>query len=107
MRRLPLVAIFVFSPCLAPAATPTADALLAAMDEVLPFDTRTSTATMEVIDARRIRSYRMKTYARGQDSAGRGARPGLSTRGTSGSREKVRWREYPAPTQRLRPLLLA
>jgi putative DNA primase/helicase len=30
-----------------------------------------------------------------------------ATRGTSGSREKVRWREYPAPTQRLRPLLLA
>ena len=77
------------------------------MDEVLQFDTRTSTATMEVIDARRTRSYRMKTYARGQDSAGRGAQPGLSTRGTSGSREKVRWREYPAPTQRLRPLLLA
>ena len=38
---------------------------------------------------------------------GRGAQAGLSTRGTSGSREKVRWREYPAPTQRLRPLLLA
>ena len=107
MRRLALVALASFSPGLAPAATPTADELLAAMDEVLQFDTRTSTATMKVIDARRIRSYRMKTYARGQDSAGRGARPGLSTRGTSGSREKVRWREYPAPTQRLRPLLLA
>jgi len=40
------------------------------MDEVLQFDTRTSTATMEVIDARRTRSYRMKSYARGQDSAG-------------------------------------
>ena len=69
MRRLALVTIASFSPCLAPAATPTADELLAAMDEVLQFDTRTSTATMEVIDARRTRSYRMKSYARGQDDA--------------------------------------
>ena len=50
-------------------AVVTADELLAAMDEVLQFDTRTSTATMEVIDARRTRSYRMTTYARGQDDA--------------------------------------
>ena len=69
MRRLALVAIASFSPCLAPAATPTAEELLAAMDEVLQFDTRTSTATMEVIDARRIRPYRMKSYPRGQDDA--------------------------------------
>jgi len=69
MRRLGLVAIFVFSPGLAQAATPTAEELLAAMDEVLQFDTRTSTATMEVIDARRTRSYRMTSYARGQDDA--------------------------------------
>jgi hypothetical protein len=44
MRRLALVAIASFSPGLAPAATPTADELLAAMDEVLQFDTRTSRA---------------------------------------------------------------
>jgi outer membrane lipoprotein-sorting protein len=69
MRRLALVVLASFSPCLAPAVTPTADELLAAMDEVLQFDTRTSTATMEVIDARRTRSYKMKTYARGQDDA--------------------------------------
>jgi hypothetical protein len=59
MRWLALVALAVFSPGLA--QTPTADELLAAMDEVLQFDTRTSTATMEVIDARRIRSYLMET----------------------------------------------
>jgi outer membrane lipoprotein-sorting protein len=69
MQRLALVAIAVLTPGLAPAQTPTAEALLAAMDEVLQFDTRTSTATMEVIDARRTRSYRMKSYARGQDDA--------------------------------------
>ena len=69
MRRLALAVLAVFSPGLAPAATPTAEELLAAMDEVLQFDTRTSTATMEVIDARRTRSYRMKSYARGQDDA--------------------------------------
>ena len=69
MRRLALVVLASFSPGLAPAATPTADELLTAMDEVLQFDTRTSTATMEVIDARRTRSYRMKSYARGQDDA--------------------------------------
>jgi outer membrane lipoprotein-sorting protein len=69
MRRLALVVLASFSPGLAQAATPTADELLAAMDEVLQFDTRTSTATMEVIDARRTRSYRMTTYARGQDDA--------------------------------------
>ena len=69
MRRLALVVLAVFSPGLAPAQTPTAEELLAAMDEVLQFDTRTSTATMEVIDARRTRSYRMKSYARGQDDA--------------------------------------
>ena len=61
MTRLALVAIASFSPCLVQGATPTADELLAAMDEVLQFDTRTSTATMEVIDARRTRSYRMKS----------------------------------------------
>ena len=69
MRRLALVVLASFSPGLAPAQTPTAEELLAAMDEVLQFDTRTSTATMEVIDARRTRSYRMTSYARGQDDA--------------------------------------
>ncbi|MGD8898269.1 MAG: outer membrane lipoprotein-sorting protein [Acidobacteriota bacterium] len=69
MRKLALVVLTLVGPCLAQAATPTADELLAAMDEVLQFDTRTSTATMQVIDARRTRSYRMKTYARGQDDA--------------------------------------
>jgi hypothetical protein len=61
--------VFVLSLGLAPAATPTADELLAAMDEVLQFDTRTSTATMEVIDSRRTRSYKMESYARGQEDA--------------------------------------
>ncbi len=56
-------------PSLIQTATPTADELLAAMDGVLKFDTRTSTATIEVIDARRTRSYWMKSYARGQDDA--------------------------------------
>ena len=61
MTRLGLVVLDSLSPCLASAQTPTAEELLAAMDEVLQFDTRTSTATMEVIDARRTRSYRMTT----------------------------------------------
>jgi outer membrane lipoprotein-sorting protein len=67
--RIALIALTLLFPSLAEAAKPTAEELLAAMDEVLQFDTRTSTATMQVIDARRTRSYTMKTYARGQDEA--------------------------------------
>jgi outer membrane lipoprotein-sorting protein len=69
MTRIALVAFTLILPSLALAKPPTAKELLAAMDEVLQFDTRTSTATMQVIDARRTRSYKMKTYARGQEDA--------------------------------------
>jgi len=69
MTRIALVAFTLILPSLARANPPTAKELLAAMDEVLQFDTRTSTATMQVIDARRTRSYKMKTYARGQEDA--------------------------------------
>jgi outer membrane lipoprotein-sorting protein len=69
MTRIALVAFTLILPSLAQAKTPSAKELLAAMDEVLQFDTRTSTATMQVIDARRTRSYKMKTYARGQEDA--------------------------------------
>jgi len=69
MKRIALVALAFIFPSSARATTPSADDLLAAMDEVLQFDTRTSTATMQVIDARHTRSYKMKTYARGQEDA--------------------------------------
>ncbi len=69
MTRTALVAFTLIFPSLAQAKTPSADELLAAMDELLQFDTRTSTATMQVIDARRTRAYKMKSYARGQHDA--------------------------------------
>lgn len=65
--------VFACSLCLFPgfalAKMPTAKELLSAMDDVLQFETRTSTATMQVIDSRSTRTYKMKTFARGQDEA--------------------------------------
>jgi len=69
MRTL-LISIFLVlqaSPGLA--KTPTADELLDAMDTVLQFQTRTSTTTMQVIDSRTTRTYKMVTFGRGQDEA--------------------------------------
>ena len=48
---------------------PTAKALLAAMDSVLQYETRTSTSIMRVITKRRTREYKLITYGRGLDEA--------------------------------------
>ena len=48
---------------------PSADELLAAIDQNLQFDTRKATTVMQVIDARRTREFRMLAYGRGQDEA--------------------------------------
>ena len=50
-------------------ALPAAADLLREMDRNLQFDTRKSTTTMQVIDSRRTREYRMVVYGRGQDEA--------------------------------------
>lgn len=50
-------------------ALPSADELLSAMDDTLQFETRTATTTMRVIDARRTREYKMKSFGRGVDEA--------------------------------------
>ncbi len=51
------------------AALPAAADLLREMDRNLQFDTRKSTTTMQVIDRRRTREYRMVVYGRGLDEA--------------------------------------
>jgi outer membrane lipoprotein-sorting protein len=56
-------------PALAQETAPTASELLAAMDDNLQFETRTSTTTMQVITSRRTREYKMLTYGRGLDEA--------------------------------------
>lgn len=48
---------------------PAAEDLLVQMDENLQFETRSSVTTMEVVDARRTRSYKIVSYGRGQDDA--------------------------------------
>ena len=48
---------------------PTAAELLKAMDNNLQFESRTSTATMQVIDSRRTRTYKMVSHGRGETEA--------------------------------------
>ncbi|MBW1881716.1 MAG: outer membrane lipoprotein-sorting protein [Deltaproteobacteria bacterium] len=72
MKRLLTILLLVLAgPALAQGdeAVPTASELLAAMDDNLQFETRTSTTTMQVITSRRTREYRMLTYGRGLDEA--------------------------------------
>ncbi len=61
------LAIFALSALAAP--TPTAEDLLAAIDQNLTFETRYTRATMTVETSRRTRSYTLETWGRGVDEA--------------------------------------
>lgn len=53
----------------AEAAQPTVDELLASIDANMTFDTRSSTMTMTVTKAGRVKTYQMRSFGRGQDEA--------------------------------------